>query len=234
MLYPPPKAGQETTSVVDRLACAAHGHAWPPLHHLTFPDLIKPCAVCGLSYEVWEASDECDLEPAPSFGEFLRISNKKAEAHLPSSWMETIVESPSRVVADPYYIDDNRWANREPPPNGHPHHIVSNTCEGNLSVLPHAAVLMDSAQEHTPQELRDKYTGCRYFVRAEKLGLDLWHRDGRRFWLRTGVIPFGVTPEMVASACYALEVDGHGIVSEDLRTVVYKSHKAHWSARQVV
>lgn len=154
----------------------------------------------------------------------------------PSSHMETTIMPPSgEVVVRPFYLDDRGWLGEEPPYRyGQQHHIVSNTSEPRYSkVPPNAAVIMNTAGQDAPERVLDEYPGCRYVVQEDEDGLGLWHRDGRRFRLTVEEGPSEITPEMVASACYALEVNGQGILSERPRTVTYGPHSRRWSAQQV-
>ena len=96
-----------------------------------------------------------------------------------------------------------------------------------------AVVIVDSERSETPEQVLAKFPGCRYVVREEEHGLDLWHRDGWRFRLTVEDGPQEVDLGMVASSCYALEVSGSGIESGHPRTVVCGPHSRRWSAQQV-
>ena len=153
----------------------------------------------------------------------------------PSSHMETTIMPPSgEVVVRPFYLDDRGWLGEEPPYNyDQQHHIVSNTSEPRYSkVPPNAAIIMNSERQDAPERVLEEFPGCRYVVQEDEDGLGLWHRDGRRFRLTVEEGPSEITPEMVASACYALEVNGQGILSEHPRTVTYGHHSRRWSAQQ--
>ncbi len=92
------------------------------------------------------------------------------------------------------------------------HHLVCDVCEPDTRLPPNAAIVFDSAEVHSPEQMLHRYPGCRFAVAAAQ-GPDivLWRSDGGRFKLRTGNSTAGVAPSIFASAVYALETGGYDL-----------------------
>ena len=148
--------------------------------------------------------------------------------------METTISSHNEVDLEPYYLTDERYLGAEPDPYSYKqNHLIAPTHQDNKKAQQNAAIIKDTNRREHPEHLLDDFPGCLYVISEDESGFDLWQRDGRKFRIDIEEGTSGTNIDMVAAACYALEVNGHGLETEHPRTARWGTKALKWSARRV-